>query len=396
MPRGMHCFTFCCLLLLLLFTLPQARCEDRLSWTDWTNEVKSLTIDSREIAARLQSCVEEALTQEPVSEYHPTYSAVTMELQGRAYRVDVQLNEVSDYVLIIDDTVYPFDRMAGMMILHITELNLGRKTKLSFSVPEDVAALFAGSGYTPAYHIRDLSIKLPKKLECKTSSAVGTYFSYVDPFLRDGGWDLTEYGGQTITAEIYGTYEHCRGALFSSFFLEKEEEGNLPVLFPLRAIVLRKKDRVIGAYLTCDQMPEWMLSVRGETPETVLSGKTVEEVLREHYTMTAADKKAAKMSPEKVIQAWAKAKTRSAANTYVPLDHWLQACVLSARDDQLYVTVADQSYSPLAAKGIRNLRAAPEYDDDNGYHHYDAGFTYISVRDYGPEIGWKVEGSGGF
>ena len=33
---------------------------------------------------------------------------------------------------------------------------------------------------------------------------------------------------------------------------------------------------------------------------------------------------------------------------------------------------------------------------DNGYHHYDAGFTYISVKDYGSDIGWKVEGSGGF
>ena len=383
----------CLLLLLLIFSsLSLAYAENRLSWVDWNNQQKTIVIDNPDIAETLQSNINDALTQEPVTYYQPTYSIITVTLEDKEYKIDIQYNEESEYVLVDQGTAYPFNRMAGKFIHHITELQLSSRTKLSFSVPKDVAELFSQSGYSPAYHIQDLKIKLPKKIECKNTSAVGTYFAFVSLLLEDGDWDLSSYGNKEITAEIYGTYEHCNGALFSESYMETEP----PVLFSIRAVVLRYKGRIIGAYLTCDQYPTWMLSVQGRTATELLGERSLEDYLRSHYTMTATDKKAAKLSPEKVIQAWAKAKSKSSANVYESLEHWLIAAILYTRDDQLYVTVADQNYEALAPKGIKRLTAVPEYDSDNGYHHYDAGFTYISVKDYGSDIGWKVEGNGGF
>ena len=384
------------LILLILFSFSLAYAENHLSWTNWNNQQKTLIIDNPSIAEKLQSSIDDALTKEPVTNYQPTYSIITVLLGEREYKIDIQYNEASEYVLVDQDTVYPFDRMTGKFIHHIKELRIGSGTELSFSVPEDVAGTFIQSGYTPAYHIRDLKIKLPKKIECKNTSAVGTYFSFVSLLLEDGEWDLAPYCNKEITAEIYGVFEHCKGSLFSESFAETEAEGNPPVLFPMRAVVLRYQGNIIGAYLTCDQYPTWMMSVHGKTAEELLGERSVEDYLRAGYTMTKADRKAAKMSPEKVIRAWAKAQSRSSANIYESIEHWFVACMLDARSDQLYVTVADQDYKALAPKGIKKLKAAPEYDTGNGYHHYDAGFTYISVKDYGPDIGWKVEGSGGF
>lgn len=97
----------CLLLLLLIFSsLSLAYAENRLSWVDWNNQQKTIVIDNPDIAETLQSNINDALTQEPVTYYQPTYSIITVTLEDKEYKIDIQYNEESEYVLVDQGTAY--------------------------------------------------------------------------------------------------------------------------------------------------------------------------------------------------------------------------------------------------------------------------------------------------
>ena len=61
----------------------------------------------------------------------------------------------------------------------------------------------------------------------------------------------------------------------------------------------------------------------------------------------------------------------------------------------MFRKMAESGYSPAAAAGLGRIRLDTDYE---GYNDacYDIGSTSVFVNDYGPGIGWKVEGAGGY
>ena len=163
--------------------------------------------------------------------------------------------------------------------------------KFDTNIDKSVAELFKKYDWTVEYKINTIKEKLPENLKHNAGEyPVKIYWAYNNEISKQIGLDFTNYLGKTITAEIYSL---------------RDSHLEFGELKDVRGIILKDRNKIIGAYIDIDKegryscsldrlliesctlksLDEWIKSYINydDELEIKLSKMSAEEIMRQYY-----------------------------------------------------------------------------------------------------------------
>lgn len=275
-----------------------------------------------------------------------------------------------------DGTVHSVSADLPMMLSHCLY------EPASFNVKDEHRALLARHGWTVAFLYPHEELQLPVRLEASRTDATALHFVWADLFLRDAGYDITPWLGQTVIPYVYTLYETVnRIAWAPNDARLLNEDGTGGVLYNLRAVVLEHDGQVIGAYLVaCSWDGSNLLSLDGSAPLELLGGMSIREYLLSKLPSTAEEQALATLAPEEIIRRY------GACNDPLLMDIAKLLQRLGTANNSLFRT--DPLQAVPTGRTVRSVETMYDsvYEADEGQQSYYPRLVYES-----PETGWKVE-----
>lgn len=146
-------------------------------------------------------------------------------------------------------------------------------------------------GWTAAFPLSRLTVQLPEQFAYRVGGyPVAIYWAYNQELGKSIGLDLTPYLGQEVTVRIYKIVEEL-----PEFMTPQRPWG--------RAVILRRGDKIIGAWLDAGRSG-WACSLQGKSWETV-TGRSFEAWVADLLQRDDSElTRLAALTPEEVVRAY--------------------------------------------------------------------------------------------
>ncbi len=386
--RRLLCALLCGILLLGLTPAPAETAEP---WVITTPEDERFEVRDPALAEEIR----EALTRRSEEGETPRRflpeRVITLSRGGETFRLYYDDLYGETWLVEADGTPVLLEGDPGASLVYPFRL-WTEKPPLSTDGVEPWRELLAGYGWTPFFVISRETLTLPQRLTASTTDAADLYFTWLDLFLQDAGYDLTPYLGQEVQVTILGLWETVPWGSFNQ--MNWSSASSLPV--NLRGIVLEQDGRVLGACVSAGRHDcTWKLSLKGSGALALLGIDDPTEYLVSRAEVSEEEAARAQLGPEEAVRGYFTAED--------PRGDWTARRVLLARrcanmaDDRLFLDFgeeyADEEDRANAAERLGEP-AAVNLEDEVEYvwrADFPGGETrYVKLVHESDATGWKV------
>ncbi|BDR83890.1 DUF4829 domain-containing protein [Clostridium tetani] len=224
--------------------------------------------------------------------------------------------------------------------------------KFDTNIEKSVVNLFKKYNWTVDYKINTIKEKLPENLKHNAGEyPVKIYWAYNNELSKQIGLDFKDYLGKDITAEIYRLREPLPE------FLKPQRYA--------RGVVLKDKDKIIGAYIDMGRHTPFACSLDRMSLENITK-KTWEQWITNHINYDdELEIKLSKMKPEDIIKEHYKALNNNdikmilATITRENLCHYL-----TSNMDNHYLINKEKETSKTNIKSVKLLEVKRTHPSD--------------------------------
>lgn len=187
------------------------------------------------------------------------------------------------------------------------------------------AAFLAEYGWAIDYRIGQAVETLPARFVCRADDETSYYWTFHALLARDAGFDLSAFGGRTVTVTLYNA---------RALTPERYPRVESP-----RAVVISLEGEIVGAYLSQGYDAKRAWSLRGNGYRELLGPKRLSDWFLEHTEKTARAEAIAAMEPDAVLRAYLTAQIEGDTETLLacqPCARTLDAMLANCGGAALY------------------------------------------------------------